>query len=198
MGERELREALHRKTQEAVRQVWHAAEAAVAAQRAATAVQQAAARDATAEQLAATAAAVRRNVLAAAETAARRQRLAAEKALLERMYAIASHLLPALGGKQRPGLWPAFAAELPPADWQRIRVHPDDLAQARRLFPAAEVTADAALAGGLIAESADGRILADNSLAGRLERAWPDLTAPLLAAVCVEADSHAAGPAAAD
>jgi vacuolar-type H+-ATPase subunit E/Vma4 len=149
------------------------------------------------QQLAVAGAAVRRSVLAAAELAARQQRLAAESALRERMHGAALRLLATLGAKQRQHLWRALAAELPPADWRRIRVHPDELELARERFPAAEVIAEPELVGGLVAETADGRIVVDNSLAGRLERVWPELLAPLLVAVNEEVDRHVAAGAAA-
>jgi vacuolar-type H+-ATPase subunit E/Vma4 len=193
MGEHELQEALRSKAQEAARQAWAAAEATVAARRAELEVEQTALRDAMEQQLVVAAAAVRRSVLAAAELAARQQQLAAESALRERLHSTAVRLLANLGAEQRHRLWQALTAELPLADWQRIRVHPDDLVRARQLFPVAEVTPEATLIGGLIVETADGRIMVDNSLSGRLERLWSELLAPLFAAVYEEVDRDAAG-----
>lgn len=198
MGEHELQEALRGKARETIRELWQAAEAAVAEQRTEIAARQAALRDTAKRQLAAAAAIVRRDVLATAERAVRQQQLAAEQALQERLHAAAMRVLPELGAGDRQRLWRTLAAELPPVDWQRIRVHPDDLSAARQFFPMVEVTAEPALGGGLVAETADGRIVIDNSLTGRLARAWPDLLSPLFAAISEEVDKDAAGSAATD
>lgn len=198
MGEYELQEALREKARETIRELWRAAESAVAERRTEVGVQQAALRDAAERQLAVAAAAVRRDVLTTAERAARQQQLAAEQALQERLHAAAMCIFPDLGTGDRQQLWRALAAELPPVDWQRIRVHPDDLSVARQFFPTVEVAAEPALGGGLVAETADGRIVVDNSLTGRLTRAWPDLLPPLFAAISEEVDRDAAGSAATD
>jgi vacuolar-type H+-ATPase subunit E/Vma4 len=174
------------------------AEVAVTERRVEFAARQSALRDAAERQLAAAAAVVRRDVLATAERAVRQQQLAAEQALQERLHAAAMRIFPDLGTGDRQQLWHALAAELPPVDWQRIRVHPDDLSVARLFFPTVEVAADPALGGGLVAETADGRIVVDNSLMGRLARAWPDLLPPLFAAISEEVDRNAAGSAATD
>jgi vacuolar-type H+-ATPase subunit E/Vma4 len=198
MGEHELQEALRGKARETIRELWQAAEAAVAERRAEIDARQAALRDTAERQLAAAAAVVLREVLATAERAVRQRQLVAEQALRERLHAAAMRVLPELGAGDRRRLWRTLAAELPPIAWQRIRVHPDDLSVARQFFPTVEVIAEPALGGGLVAETADGRIVIDNALTGRLARAWPDLLAPLFAAINEEVDRDAAGSAATD
>lgn len=198
MGERELQEALRGKARERIRRIWRAAEEAVAARRAEIGAEQAILRERAEQEQAATAVVTRRNVLAAAALAAQQQCLVTEQRLRERLHALAGRRLPTLIDGARARVWQALAAELPAAEWQRIRVHPADLAVARQRFPTAEVLADAALGGGLVAEAGDGRIVVDNSLAGRLERAWPELLVPLFAAISEEVERDAAGAAAAD
>lgn len=198
MGERELREALRGKAQERIRQIWQAAETAVATRRAAIGAEQAALRGAAEQQAAAAEELTRRNVLAAAELRARQRCLDAEQQVNARLRALADRLLADLVRNDRARLWQALAAALPAAQWQRIRVHPEDLPTAKAAFPSAEVTADPALAGGLVAETADGRIVVDNSLNGRLDRLWPELLAPLFAVINREVDRDAAGSATTD
>jgi vacuolar-type H+-ATPase subunit E/Vma4 len=195
MGERELQEALRNRAQERIHAAWQAAEAAVAAQRAEAEAQSATLCAAMEKQSASAAAAERRTLLTATELAMRRQRLAAMTALEERLHTLAIHLLGSLGGDERCRLWRTLAGELPAAEWQRVSVHPDDRVLARQTFPAALVVDDAALVGGLMAAMADGRIEVDNSLPGRLARAWPGLLSPLLAAINEEVAKSAAGPA---
>lgn len=196
MGEHELQEALREEAQARIRELWRAAEAAVARRRAETEEGLAALRGEAARREATAVAAVCRTVLTATRAEERRQRLAGEAQFEQRLHALAVRLLPELCATERCRLWQALANELPAAEWQRVRVHPDDLLQAQRTFPAAEVTADSALGGGLVAETADGRIVVDNSLAGRLEQSWPALLTPLLAAADEELDKDAAGSAA--
>lgn len=195
MGERELQEALSNRAQERIHAAWQAAEAAVAAQRAETAAQRAALCAAMEKQSASAAAAERRTLLTATELAMRRQRLAAVTALEERLHALAVQLLGSLDGDERCRLWRALAGELPAAAWQRVIVHPDDRALARQAFPEALVIDEAALVGGLMTAMADGRIEIDNSLSGRLERAWSGLLSSLLAAINEEVAKGAAGSA---
>jgi vacuolar-type H+-ATPase subunit E/Vma4 len=194
MGEHELREALRNDAQARIRDVWQVAEAALAERRAVVARQVAALREEAQRRLAATVAEERRTLLAAATLAARQQQLAAEAGLLDRLKALALRLLPGLCGEDRRRLWLALANELPAADWERIVVHPDDLETARLTFPMTEIVAAVALAGGLVAETAGGRVVVDNSLAGRLKQGWPGLQTALLAAVYEEVDRDAAGP----
>lgn len=199
MGERELQEALRSKARAQIRHLWLEAEEAVAAARAATDAKVRALQQDARSRVAASVAASRHPAQAVSARAARQQRLRTETALQERMYALALRLLlaPADTG-QRRRRWLALTAELPAAEWRRILVHPDDLAVARETFPNAEVTSDAKLLGGVVAETGDGRFSVDNSLAGRLARAWPELQAPLFAAINEKVDTDAAGPAAAD
>jgi vacuolar-type H+-ATPase subunit E/Vma4 len=195
MGEHELQEALRVRTQEQIRLVWQTAEAAVTTRRAEVGEHQRAVLESMAQELATAAAGERRKVLAAAERKLRQQRLATVATLESRLHALAVQLLPGLGMAEDRRLWQALAGELPAAAWQHVRVHPEDLGQARQAFPAAVVEGDATLAGGLVATTADGRIVLDNSLAGRLQLAWSELLTPLLAAVCAEGDQGVAGPA---
>lgn len=195
MGEHELQEALRVRTQEQIRMVWQAAEAAVATRRDEIEQRRQTMLELLTRELDTAITGERRKLLAAAERVVRQQRLAALASLEGRLHPLAVQLLPALGMAEDRRLWLALAGELPAAEWQHVCVHPDDLDQARQTFPAAVVEGDAALAGGLVAATADGRIVLDNSLAGRLQQAWPELLTPLIAAVRAEVDQGAAGPA---
>jgi vacuolar-type H+-ATPase subunit E/Vma4 len=198
MGEQELREALRSKAQERIRDAWQAAEAAVAARRDEVAAQCEQLRAAMEEQLAATVAATRQVVLLAAQREGRQLLLAAEDELQRRLYDQARSLLPALGADHRRGCWQSLVVELPAGEWRRVTVHPDDLTVARETFPQAEVIAEAALGGGVQVETGDDRVLADNSLAGRLERSWSELLVPLFAEISRKIESDAAGAATPD
>jgi V/A-type H+-transporting ATPase subunit E len=121
----------------------------------------------------------RKDVLAAARKGGESALLTAENAVAERLGRIARASLPLLRGEDPGRLFASLTAELPPADWERVTVNPADAGEAKRLFPAAEIVADAAVAGGLIAVAAEGRLRIDNTLEKRLDRAWPEML-PLL------------------
>lgn len=115
-----------------------------------------------------------------------------ENALVERLHHQAATLLPEVASRDPADLLAACAAELPKLVWTRVRVAPRDEEVAARLFPTAEILPDPALSGGVVAETADGRIRIDNSLEKRLERCWDDLLPELLAALERGGDDAAA------
>lgn len=116
-----------------------------------------------------------RRLMREAEEKALLRQAQAETALSERLYELARKELPWLqehcGGK----LLSALAKELPQREWGLLHVSENEVAQARDLFPKARIEGDIRLTGGLVAESADGRITVNNTLEKRLERAWPRL-----------------------
>jgi len=125
----------------------------------------------------------RQRCLAAGRRQASALLLAGENELAERLRHQAEQLLPDVAGRDPEALFTACAAELPQLEWARVRVSPRDQKIAARLFPAAEIIPDPALAGGVVAETAGGRVRIDNSLKKRLERGWDDLLPELLAAL---------------
>ncbi|MEW6218717.1 MAG: V-type ATP synthase subunit E [Thermodesulfobacteriota bacterium] len=133
-------------------------------------------------------------ILADAERPAARQELEAVAALAARLWAAAGQLLAGLRDDDDRQTFQCLAAELPPAPWAVIRVAPADAGLARELFPAARIEMDPALAGGLVAVSADGCIRVDNSLATRLAALWPEILTRAAAEI-LERCAHAApGP----
>jgi vacuolar-type H+-ATPase subunit E/Vma4 len=108
--------------------------------------------------------------------AVRRSRLirsAARVAVADRAHALAVDALARLRDTGYADRFRALAAELPRRDWQRVTVHPADVALARRQFPGCDVATDAAISGGLIAEDAMLRVT--NTFERRLAARWPEL-----------------------
>lgn len=133
-----------------------------------------------------------RGVLVEADDEARAVRLSAEHELSERLRQVALELLPRLGrlgGNERRRIFRALARELPPFDWRRVRANPEDSETAGEVFPDAEIVADESIAGGLVAETRDGRVAVVNTFHKRLERAWPELL-PAMIRDAVEAAAH--------
>lgn len=185
-----LIEALQRKAAEDVAALWRDARAAAEQLRldAARAIEEQ--RRALAEQAAVTARRLDRAAAAQVEREVRDARTVAASALAERLYALALAELPRLGTERQATLFAALAAELPSLAWQRLRVNPADEQAARRLFPNSEVECDGAIGGGLEAEADGGRIRVNNTLAARLENAWPDLLPGLVASIFAESQGH--------
>ena len=116
-----------------------------------------------------------RGLMREAEEQAWLRQAKAETALAERLYELARKELPWLREHCGDTLLSALAKELPQGEWGLVRVSENEVAQARTLFPEARIEGDIRLAGGLVAESADGRISVVNTLEKRLERALPRL-----------------------
>lgn len=116
-----------------------------------------------------------RSLMREAEKKALLRQAQAETALAERLYQLARKELPWLREHCGDKLLSALAQELPQAEWGRMRVSERDLAHARNLFPGAQIEGDSNISGGLVADSADGRITVSNTLEKRLERAWPQI-----------------------
>lgn len=119
-------------------------------------------------------------ILAEAGRTARRTRLAAAEKLAERLYKLAHGLLPRLRGQDYPRVFNRLAAELPPLQWEALRVNPMDAELAAHLFPTAEIVPDTAISGGMEALADGGRIRIINTLEKRLERGWPELLPVLI------------------
>lgn len=114
-------------------------------------------------------------ILAEAERMARQIRLAEVEKLAERLYALALRLLPRLREGDYPRIFSRLAAELPPIEWETVRVNPADAEIAGYLFPQARIVPDTAVCGGMEAAAEGGRIQVINTLGKRLERGWPEL-----------------------
>jgi vacuolar-type H+-ATPase subunit E/Vma4 len=137
------------------------------------------------EMVAAATAEAARVERARAGAGARQIRAAMKAALDARLHALAVQALPQL---REDGYADAFAAlvrELPPVPWLRVRVNPCDQALARQHFPQAGIASDPSIAGGFVVEGDGVRV--DNTFEARLEAAWPELAAPVMADTLKEA-----------
>lgn len=118
-------------------------------------------------------------IIAEAGRTARQIRLAAAERLAERLLELARTLLPQLRNGEYPALFAHLAAELPPGEWETVRVNPADEALAAAIFSRARIVLDTAISGGMETLTADGEMQVVNTLEKRLERGWPELL-PLL------------------
>ena len=110
-----------------------------------------------------------------AETEARRIRTAATAAVAERVHALAAVALARARDADYPAAFAALVRELPSRQWETIVVNPADEQLARQQIAGARIVCDLAIGLGAIATAEGGRVRVDNTLAARLESAWPDL-----------------------
>jgi hypothetical protein len=185
-----LIDALQRKAAEDVDALWRDARAAADQLRLDAAREIEEQRRAGAQQVAATARRLEWAAMTDARRAARDRRMSAASALGARLHGLARAALPRLRAERPDTLFTGLAAELPALAWQNLRVNPADEPLARRLFPQAQVTRDATVAGGVDAEADSGRIRVDNTLEARLETAWDDLLPGLIARIFAESPEH--------
>ena len=175
MTEPALIEALRRKAGEDVDAIWQVARADAARAEADHDRAIEARRDAEALARHALTADLERTTVATAERTARATRAAATAELAARMRRLAAAALPQFRNGAYEATFAALAAELPACGWERVRVHPDDVALASRHVPAAAVAVDSTTAGGLEVEAERGCVRVSNTLETRLAAAWPDL-----------------------
>jgi V/A-type H+-transporting ATPase subunit E len=129
-------------------------------------------------------------ILREAEVRAMAVRLCAENELLERLFAAALSSLASLRDERYVDVFRALHAELPPFEWQEVRVNPEDLELAGKLFPGSEVIPEPGISGGMEAASGDGRIRAVNTFEKRLEKAWPGMVPDVMRDVHGEIEGH--------
>lgn len=185
MGYRELIEAITLEGEETIAEIRREAEAESERIRVSAAEGIEALREAAARRSTAATAETRDKAVARGKEKGRLIRLQADRALAERLYGLARSSLGRL--RSDPDrLFTLLAAELPPADWERVAVNPADRAIAGQTFPAAAVVDEPAITGGCEAEAEGGRIRIVNSLEKRLERDWPELLPKIVRSIAGE------------
>lgn len=179
MGSDELLAALRREGESKTRAIREEAEAASARLRGEAVARLALLREEYARQQGRAIEAELRAAAAQAERAARCLRLAGDQRLAARLFNLALTLLPRLRDGECGALFARLSGELPPCQWETVRVNPADLEPAGLLFASARIVPDCAISGGLEALAKGGDLRVVNTLEKRLERGWAELL-PLL------------------
>ncbi len=180
MGCKELIESLRAAASERVDAVWSEASAEADTARAACAQKIDQAKEEAGRIRAAKVALIRSQALLEARSKERGLRLAADRKLADLLYAIAGSRLRMLREREYDAAFQAMAQELPRFTWASVKVHPDDIERARKLFPNAKITASEAISGGLEVTSDDGLVTVVNTCEKRLERAWEAMLPELI------------------
>jgi V/A-type H+-transporting ATPase subunit E len=136
-----------------------------------------------AEQLASACQKSRREIFSETETKTREKKLFAYQALDVALRKAASLQLPQLRQQNYEKVFADLVAELPERQWEKIVVNPADQELAGNYFTAEIIQPDPAIRGGLLAVTANNRIIVDNTFEKRLERKWPLILPGIIAAL---------------
>lgn len=117
----------------------------------------------------------------------------ARRELARRLFSLALEQLEQVREYDYGAIFERLTAELPPADWEQVRVSPLDEELARRAFPNAEIIPDETMRGGLDAVCDSGGFRVVSTLQQRLEKAWPYVLPSLLREIEEELDAGHAG-----
>jgi len=115
------------------------------------------------------------SLLSEARNAARAVRLTAEKELSTRLYRTARESLHVLRNERYRDIFESLARELPPDEWEVVKVRGDDREIAKGCFPGSEILEEKGISGGFEAVTKGGNIRIVNTLEKRLERAWAEM-----------------------
>lgn len=115
-----------------------------------------------------------------AQATARRIHAAAHTALAARLNSVAVEALARFRRDEYPALFEALVRDLPPRNWPRVIVHPDDEQLATIHFPEAHIVCDPSVESGVVVETEDGRVRVTNTLRARLDVAWADLSPAII------------------
>ena len=180
MGYKELIDALRNEGEEKVRTCWKEAEEEAQRIRAETAVKTAELRERYSELQASSVQEKREAVLTVARRKVQNDRFLAQRELSDRLYRIALGCLGHLRSEGYNDIFHSLVLELPPGQWQSVRVNPGDKDRAREHFPGAEIIPDDAISGGFEVSASGGSIRVINTFEKRIERIWPEVLPELL------------------
>ena len=130
-----------------------------------------------------------KRIFSEANKKARKIRLLAENTLSDRLFLLALSCLSELRNDRYKGIFESLVKELPDAQWNEVRVSPDDLQLAEKYFAGAHLIPDNRITGGLLVLTDDRKIHINNTFEKRLERIWEDIL-PILIKDIVKGASH--------
>lgn len=175
MGYRELIDALHREGEEKVRSILQDAEAEAGRIRRDASGRINQIREDCSRMQSRAVNEQNETILSEADRRARMILLSAEKELSDRLYTTAVHALNLLREKRYPDVFGDLTHELPPYQWEVVRVNPDDEGRAREYFPNCEIISDGSITGGLDVMEKEGRIRVVNTFEKRLGNLWTEI-----------------------
>lgn len=181
MGLDELINTLKKNEQKQIGDIWQAAESEAGTIRTQVAEAIADITKIHAEQLESACQKSMRAIFSETEIKTREKKLFAYQALDQALRNAAVKQLAALREQNYEKVFANLVSELPERQWGKIVVNPADLELSAKFFNENSIKADPAVSGGLIALTADGKIIVDNTFEKRLERKWLHILPQLIA-----------------
>jgi vacuolar-type H+-ATPase subunit E/Vma4 len=124
-----------------------------------------------------------RAIFSETEVKTREKKLFAYQALDQALRNAALKQLTALRKPNYEKIFATLVRELPERQWEKIIVNPADVELAAKFFNANRIRQDPAVSGGLVALTANDRIIVDNTVKKRLERKWFHILPQLIAEI---------------
>jgi vacuolar-type H+-ATPase subunit E/Vma4 len=136
-----------------------------------------------ADQLASACQKSMRAIFSETEVKTREKKLFAYQALDQALRNAALKQLTALRKQNYEKIFATLVRELPERQWKKIIVNPADVELAAKFFNVNSIQQDPAVSGGLVALTANDRIIVDNTFEKRLERKWLHILPQLIAEI---------------
>lgn len=183
MGLDELINTLKKNEQQQIDDIWQAAKNEAENLRTQIAEAIAAITKNHADQLASACQKSMRAIFSETEVKTREKKLFAYQALDQALRNAALKQLTALRKQNYEKIFATLVRELPERQWEKIIVNPADLELAANFFSVNSIQQDPAVSGGLVALTANNRIIVDNTFEKRLERKWLHILPQLIAEI---------------
>ena len=180
MGLEELINTLKKNEQKQIEDIWQQARDEAGSLRKQTAEAIARITEEHADQLVSACQKSVRSIVAEAEIRARKKKLFAYQGLDELLRVTSMNQLSRLREHNYENVFALLVKELPDNQWEKIIVNPSDVDLAAEFFNKDLVQPDVTVIGGLLAISADGKIVVDNTFEKRLERKWSHILPELI------------------
>ena len=183
MGLDELINTLKKNEQQQIDDIWQAAKNEAESIRTQVAEAIAAITKNHADQLASACQKSMRAIFSETEVKTREKKLFAYQALDQALRNAALKQLTALRKQNYEKIFATLVRELPERQWGKIIINPADVELAAKFFNVNSIQQDPAVSGGLVALTANDRIIVDNTFEKRLERKWLHILPQLIAEI---------------
>ncbi len=183
MGLEELISTLRKNGQKQIDDIWQAAESEAESLRQKIAAATDEIMQNHAEKLNSACQKSRRSIFSEADIMTRGKKLLTYRSLDRALLDAAYKQLFGLRQQNYDDVFASLVAELPETEWGKILVNPKDRTLAAKFFPEEIIDPDPSISGGLIATTADSKIIVDNTFKKRLEKKWFHLLPAIIAKI---------------
>ena len=172
MGLEELLSTLRKTEQKQIKDIWHSAESEAESLRKKIAEATAEITQNHSDQLNSACQRSKRSIFSEADIKTREKKLLTYRSLDQALKDAALKQMPGLRQQNYEDVFARLVTELPERQWEKIFVNPADLILAAKFFPEEIINKDPSISGGLIATTAENKIIVNNTFEKRLEKKW--------------------------